>query len=236
MKINEKKESETAQSRIRQIFDILEKETDIPAMETDFDVNPRSFYLEHPYTFLVMVILSARAIDQQVNRATKSLFEVVKTPQEMLELGLEGLYSHINKVGIYKSKGVRIVNCTKILIEKHNSQVPETREELMALPGIGRKSADVVLNFLYQKPVIGVDTHVFRVATRLELAKATSREKMADELEQELPKILSEHQMQIAQHLLVLHGRYTCKAQNPNCGKCPLYDLCRSKDKIVKAE
>ena len=125
------------------------------------------------------------------------------------------------------------MECSKILVEKYGSKLPETREKLMELPGIGRKSADVILNVIYQKPTVAVDTHVFRVATRLELSDAKTRDNMAKELEEELPKVLSEKQMQIAHHLLVLHGRYVCKARKPSCEKCLLYEVCRSKDKKI---
>jgi endonuclease-3 len=209
--------------RVSQIFDLLSKEINVPETELEFD--------ENPYTLLVAVILSARSTDRQVNKATEPLFKIVDTPKKMLELGLEGLYSYINTVGLYKSKGTRIIGCSKILVEKYDSKLPETREELMELPGIGRKSADVILNVIHQKPTVAVDTHVFRVATRLELSDAKTRDKMAEELERELPKVLSDEQMQVAHHLLVLHGRYVCKARKPSCEKCLLYDVCKSKDK-----
>ena len=211
--------------RVSEIFDLLSEEIDVPETELEFD--------ENPYTLLVAVILSARSTDRQVNKATEGLFKIVDSPQKMLELGLEGLYSYINTVGLYKSKGSRIIECSKILVEKYDSKLPETREKLMELPGIGRKSADVILNIIYQKPTVAVDTHVFRVATRLELSNAKTRDNMAKELEEELPKVLSEKQMQIAHHLLVLHGRYVCKARKPSCEKCLLYEICRSKDKKI---
>lgn len=210
--------------RVSKIFNLLSEEIKIPQTELEFEDNP--------YTLMVAVILSARSTDKQVNRATEKLFRVVSTPEQMLQLGLDGLYSYINSVGLYKSKGQRIIDCSKILIEKHNSKLPTTREELMSLPGIGRKSADVLLNILFDKPTVAVDTHVFRVANRLELSESTTRDKMAEELERDLPKALDGAQMQVAHHLLVLHGRYICKARKPECARCVLYDLCNSKDKI----
>lgn len=219
---------EKDKKRVAQIFDLLSEEIDIPETELEFDGNA--------YTLLIAVILSAQSTDKQVNKVTGALFEVASTPEQMVKLGLEGLYSHIKTVGLYKSKGVRIIECSKLLIERHNSQVPETREELMDLPGIGRKSADVILNIIHQKPTVAVDTHVFRVATRLGLSDLKSRDKMAEELERELPKVLSPQRMQVAHHLMVLHGRYICKARKPSCEKCFLYDVCKSKDKVKLGE
>jgi len=211
-------------NRIQTIFQILKQR--IPEAEIELDYT-------NPYELLVSVILSAQSTDLQVNRATKNLFEVAPNFQKLVELGYDGLCQMVNSIGLYKTKAKNIIRTAEILLAKYDGQVPTTREELMSLPGIGLKSANVILNVLYHKITIAVDTHVFRVARRLSLSEAKSRDSMSHDLERTLPNYLDEQTMLIAHHLLVLHGRYTCKAIKPKCAACPLYIYCNSADKVV---
>jgi endonuclease-3 len=174
------------------------------------------------YTLLVAVILSAQATDTGVNKATKSLFAVVDSPQKMLDLGLEGLISHIKTVGLYPTKAKNIMGMSKILVNRFQGQIPSTREELETLPGVGRKTASVVLNVAFQEPTIPVDTHIFRVANRLQLAKGKTPLEVERGLERSIPQQFRVH----SHHWLILHGRYVCKARVPLCPTCILNDLC----------
>jgi endonuclease-3 len=174
------------------------------------------------YTFLVAVILSAQTTDVGVNKATRGLFKIVSTPEDMINLGEENLKSHIKTIGLFNAKAKNVMALSKILIEKFHSKVPETFDELVSLPGVGIKSANVFLNSMLNHPVIAVDTHVFRVAHRIGLSKATAPEKVGIDLE----KIIPEQWKVFANHSLVLHGRYICKAKKPMCEKCPISDLC----------
>jgi endonuclease-3 len=174
------------------------------------------------YTLLVAVILSAQATDTGVNKATKSLFAVVESPQKMLDLGLEGLISHIKTVGLYPTKAKNIMGMSKILVDQFQGQIPSTREELETLPGVGRKTASVVLNVAFQEPTIPVDTHIFRVANRLQLAKGKTPLEVERGLERSIPQQFRVH----SHHWLILHGRYVCKARVPLCPTCILNDLC----------
>jgi endonuclease-3 len=213
-------------NRVKQIFAILQEYIPIPETELEY---------ENPYTLLVAVILSAQSTDKQVNKVTDRLFTEADTPEKMVKLGYENLLTLINSVNLYKTKAKNIIGMSEMLIEKYNSTVPDNREDLMSLPGVGRKSADVMLNVVQKMPTIAVDTHVFRVAHRLELSEMCTRDRMAEDLEKSLAKCLDLKTLQEAHHLMVLHGRYVCKAQKPKCDICPLYDLCRSKDKISNA-
>lgn len=204
--------------RIKRIFDILHHEIPNAAIELEY---------EDPYCLLVSVVLSAQSTDLQVNRATKGLFPVANSPAKMVELGYEGLCNYVNSVGLYKTKAKNIIKLSQILIDKHGGRVPETKEKLMALPGVGLKSANVILNVLHHLPTMPVDTHVFRVATRLDISHAKTRDSMSIQLEKVLPKHLDSQMLVLAHHLLVLHGRYTCKAINPKCTQCPLKNLCK---------
>ena len=204
--------------RIKTIFDILHHEIPQAAIELEY---------EDPYCLLVSVVLSAQSTDVQVNRATRELFPVANSPEKMLALGYDGLCSYVNSVGLYKTKSKNIIRLSQILIEKHGGNVPETKEELMALPGVGLKSANVILNVLHHLPTMAVDTHVFRVATRLDISHTKTRDSMSIELEKILPKHLDSQMLVLAHHLLVLHGRYTCKAVNPKCSQCPLAHICK---------
>jgi endonuclease-3 len=185
--------------------------------------NPRTElnYLSD-YTFLVAVVLSAQTTDIQVNRVTSTLFKKYKTIDDILDLGLEGFASEIRSIGLYRSKAKYIMKFSKILKEKYNSKVPNCREDLESLPGIGRKSANVVLNTLFNEPAVAVDTHVLRLSKRLGLSENSDPRKVEYDLEKIIPDIYREK----ISNLLILHGRYTCKARKPNCPCCVLSDLC----------
>jgi endonuclease-3 len=180
-----------------------------------------------PYTLLVAVVLSAQATDTGVNKATAKLFQRVKTPKAMLELGEAGLKSHIKTIGLFNAKAKNVMALSKKLMDEFHGEVPRTREDLQSLPGVGRKTANVVLNVVYGEPTMAVDTHVFRVANRTGLAKG----KTPEEVEHKLVKNIPKKWMQHAHHWLILHGRYTCKARAPMCPTCIVRDLCAFKDK-----
>jgi endonuclease-3 len=176
----------------------------------------------NPYTLLVAVTLSAQATDVGVNKATKTLFKVADTPQKMLELGEEGLKTYIKTIGLYNAKAKNIMAAATLLVDEFNGQVPSTREELERLPGVGRKTANVVLNVAFGEPTLAVDTHIFRVSNRLGLTAAKTP--LAVELQ--LEKIIPDDYRLHAHHWLILHGRYICKARKPDCPNCFLADLC----------
>lgn len=186
--------------------------------------------LQYASTFqlLVAVILSAQATDKSVNIATRTLFADAPTPQSMLALGEDGLTEYIDRIGLYRNKARNVIATCAQLIEKHGGEVPHDREALEALPGVGRKTANVVLNTAFGEPTIAVDTHIFRVANRICLAKGKTP--LAVELK--LLKAVPEEYKQDAHHWLILHGRYVCKARKPECGRCAISDLCESKEKI----
>lgn len=181
----------------------------------------------NPYTLLVAVVLSAQATDTGVNKATAALFKKISTPEQMVALGLAGLKAHIKTIGLYNAKAHNIIALSRILIEKYASTVPATMQDLVSLPGVGRKTANVVLNIAFGKPTIAVDTHVFRVSNRTGLAPG----KTVEDVEQKLMKVVPERYLHHAHHWLILHGRYTCKARNPLCATCVERDLCAFKDK-----
>jgi endonuclease-3 len=176
------------------------------------------------YQLLVAVILSAQATDVGVNKATTRLFQAVHTPQEMLALGEEGLKQHIRSIGLYPSKARHILAMSQLLMERHGGQVPASRAELEALPGVGRKTANVVLNVAFGEPTMAVDTHIFRVANRTGLAPGKTVREVEDQLMTQVPDAYRQH----AHHWLILHGRYICKARKPLCERCPIVDLCAS--------
>lgn len=185
--------------------------------------HPRSdlqFY--SPYTLMVAVVLSAQATDVGVNKATPALFAVADTPSAMLALGRERLEHYIKTINFYPTKARAILGAAKMLVEEYEGQVPQEREALMRLPGVGRKSANVILNVAFGQPTIGVDTHIFRVANRTGLAPAPTPEAVEEELMDVVPEEFLPH----AHHWLVLHGRYICKARKPHCLGCPVHDLC----------
>ena len=175
------------------------------------------------YTLLVSVVLSAQATDKSVNKATESLYQKVDTPQEMLELGEEGLIGYIKSIGLYKNKAKNVIALSKILIEKFNSEIPKTREDLMSLPGVGRKTANVILNVVYGEKTMPVDTHLLRISPRIGLSFGTTPES----IEMDLLKIIPDEYMQHAHHWLILHGRYVCTARNPKCSECLISDICQ---------
>ncbi len=192
----------------------------IPNPETELNYST-------PFELLIAVILSAQATDKGVNIATSKLFPVANTPQAIYDLGEEKLKSYIKTIGLYNTKAANIIKTCKILIEHHNSIVPDNRKALESLPGVGRKTANVVLNTAYGQPTMAVDTHIFRVANRTKLAPG----KTVLEVEKKLLKYTPKQYIIPAHHLLILHGRYTCTARKPRCGACCIYDLCEYKDK-----
>ncbi len=202
----------------RQIFERLAAENPHPQTELNYN---------NPFELLIAVILSAQATDVGVNKATARLFPVANTPESILALGLDGLKDYIKTIGLYNAKAENIIKTCRILMEKYNSQVPETRAALEALPGVGRKTANVVLNTAFGLPCIAVDTHIFRVANRTGLAKG----KTPLEVEKKLEKTIDKAFLKDAHHWLVLHGRYVCLARKPKCPDCIISDLCEYKDK-----
>jgi endonuclease-3 len=193
-------------------------------------LNPRPVTeLEHgsPFELLVAVILSAQATDKGVNTATRKLFPVANTPQAILALGAEGLTSYVKTIGLYPAKVKNILATCRILLERHGGQVPQDRDALQELPGVGRKTASVVLNSAFGVPAMPVDTHIFRVSNRLGLAPGANPRAVEDGLLKCIPPEYLLH----AHHWLLLHGRYVCKALKPDCAKCPLVDLCEFKGK-----
>lgn len=181
----------------------------------------------NPYTLLVAVALSAQATDVSVNLATRKLFEAADSPEKMLALGEEGLKAHIKTIGLFNTKARNVIAMAEQLVSEHGGKVPRTREELEKLPGVGRKTANVVLNIAFRQPTIAVDTHVFRVANRTGLAPG----KTTLEVELKLARITPEPFLLHAHHWLILHGRYICKARKPECWRCPVIDLCRYEPK-----
>ena len=179
------------------------------------------------FTLLVAVVLSAQATDKGVNKATKALFAVADTPEKMAALGEDGIRDYIKTIGLYKAKAKNVFLLCQKLIAEFNSTVPQTREELMSLPGVGRKTANVVLNIAFGHATIAVDTHLFRVSNRTGLAPATTPENVELHLDKTIPTEFKRH----AHHWLILHGRYVCKARKPDCPVCVVNDLCAFKDK-----
>lgn len=181
----------------------------------------------NPYTLLVAVALSAQATDVGVNKATRALFQIADDPAKMLALGEAGLKEHIKTIGLFNTKAKHVIALSAQLLEKHGGQVPEDRDALEALPGVGRKTANVVLNIAFGHPLIAVDTHIFRVGNRTGLAKGATPLAVEQVLEKVTPPEFRLH----AHHWLILHGRYICKARKPDCGACPVEDLCEFKGK-----
>jgi len=182
------------------------------------------------YQLLVAVTLSAQATDVGVNKATRALFEIVKTPQDMLDLGLDGLKDHIKTIGLFNTKAANVMAMAQILVDKHGGEVPADRDLLVELPGVGRKTANVVLNCAFGMETFAVDTHIFRVGNRTGLAKGKTPEAVEKQLEKHVPGPFRVG----AHHWLILHGRYICKARTPECWRCPEVDLCAFKDKVLQ--
>ena len=207
-------------AEILEIMHLFEAQDPNPKCELDF---------KNAYTLLVAVILSAQSTDKGVNKATKSLFEVADTPQKMLDLGLEKLKNYIKTIGLYNNKAQNIMRMSRELVEKYDGEVPNLRQELESLAGVGRKTANVVLNVWFDKPTLAVDTHVFRIAHRLGFSDG----KTPRDVEDDLLKVLPDQYVKNANHWLVLFGRYVCKALKPDCINCPIKDYCKSRDKRV---
>jgi endonuclease-3 len=186
--------------------------------------------LEHasPFELLVAVILSAQATDKSVNLATRELFPVANTPQKIVDLGEDELRGYVQRIGLYQTKSKHIIRMCRILLEQHDGQVPQTREALEALPGVGRKTANVILNTAFGQPTIAVDTHIFRISNRIGLAPG----KDVQEVEKKLLKFVPDEFKLDAHHWLILHGRYTCVARKPKCSECIINDLCEFKEKM----
>lgn len=206
-------------ARRRALFERLKRANPAPTTELHY---------QSPFELLIAVILSAQATDKGVNLATAKLFPIANTPQAILKLGLRGLKRYIRTIGLYNTKAANILKTCRLLMERHDGQVPRRREELEALPGVGRKTANVILNTAFGEPTIAVDTHIFRVANRTGLAPG----KNVLEVERKLMKAVPQTYRQDAHHWLILHGRYTCIARKPRCGSCAIYDLCEYKDKV----
>lgn len=202
-----------------EIFTRLRAENPHPTTELNYST---------PFELLIAVILSAQATDKGVNKATDKLFPAANTPETILALGEEGLKQHIKTIGLFNSKAANIIKTCRILLEQYNSEVPEDRQALEALPGVGRKTANVVLNTAFGHPTMAVDTHIFRVANRTGIAKG----KTVLEVETKLLKYVPKEFLHDAHHWLILHGRYICVARKPKCGACIIEDLCEYKHKV----
>ncbi len=205
-------------AEVARFYALLAERMPAPRSELEF---------HNPYTLLVAVVLSAQATDAGVNKATKDLFPRVDTPQKMLDLGEEGLKAHIRTIGLFNTKAKNILALSRLLVENHGGQVPRERDALEALPGVGRKTANVVLNVAFGHPTIAVDTHIFRVANRSGLAPGKTPEAVEDRLERITPP---ERKLN-AHHWLILHGRHVCKARKPDCPACVVRKLCKFKEK-----
>jgi len=202
----------------QEIFERLRAENPHPTTELNYS---------NPFELLIAVILSAQATDKGVNIATDKLFPVANTPEAILKLGLEGLKGYIKTIGLFNTKAANVMKTCAILAEQHNSVVPDTREALEALPGVGRKTANVVLNTAYGQPTMAVDTHIYRVSNRTNIAPG----KTVLDVEKKLLKFIPKEFIIDAHHWLILHGRYTCIARKPKCGSCLIEDLCEFKKK-----
>ncbi len=215
-----KRLSPKERARVDELFDRFSTLSDDPRTELHFT---------SPFTLVVAVALSAQATDVGVNKATAKLFPVASTPADMAALGVDGLIPYINSIGLFRNKAKNVIALSEIILEKHGGEVPLNREDLEALPGVGRKTASVVLNELGVEPAIAVDTHVFRVSHRLKLSAG----KTPDKVEQDLMAIVPEPYLTRAHHWLILHGRYVCVARKPKCLECRVSDLCPSRELFV---
>ena len=202
----------------REIFERLRAANPNPKTELNYST---------PFELLVAVVLSAQATDKSVNKATARLFPLANTPRALLQLGEEGLKREIRTIGLFNSKAVNLIKTCRVLLEQHAGEVPQQREALEALPGVGRKTANVILNTAFGQPTLAVDTHIFRVANRTRLAQGRN----VLEVEQRLLRWTPKEFLQDAHHWLILHGRYTCVARTPRCGACVIEDLCEYKEK-----
>lgn len=201
-------------AEICEVFERLKRQNPSPSSELKWT---------NPYTMLVSTVLSAQATDKSVNKATESLYKIADTPEKMLALGEDGLISYIKSIGLYRGKARHVIALSKMLIEKFNGVVPQSREEIQMLPGAGRKTANVVLNVVFHQPVMPVDTHLLRICPKIGLAEG----KTPLEVEESLMERIPEKYLLHAHHWLILHGRYVCKARNPLCSECIIADICR---------
>ena len=215
-----KRLSPTEKARVAELFRRFSQTIEDPKTELEF---------QDPFTLVVAVALSAQATDKSVNKATQKLFAVADTPAKMLALGEEGLIPYIASIGLFRTKAKNVIKLSRIVEEEYGGQVPLNRAALQALPGVGRKTASVVLNELRIEPASAVDTHVFRVSHRLKLSAG----KTPDEVEADLMAITPKPYLTRAHHWLILHGRYTCVARRPKCEVCPVRDLCPSRDLFI---
>ncbi|MBE6452745.1 MAG: endonuclease III [Alphaproteobacteria bacterium] len=204
---------------ICKILDIFKSQNNTPQSELNY---------HNAYTLLVAIVLSAQSTDKGVNKATTELFKIADTPQKMLELGIDKLKDHIKTIGLYNNKAKNIIELSKRLVDEYNGEVPSNREILESLPGVGRKTANVLLNVWWKQPTVAVDTHVLRLAKRLNLSNGNT----PLSVEADLNKLPDEYKLYL-NHWLVLFGRYICKAQKPNCHQCPISDFCKSTDKQI---
>ncbi len=209
-------------SRIFEFFSRLAQ--DNPAPETELEYG-------NPYQLLVAVTLSAQATDVGVNKATRALFREVTMPDQMIAIGEEGLKQHIKTIGLFNTKAKNVISMAQRLVDDFGGEVPSTREALVTLPGVGRKTANVVLNCAFGQETFAVDTHIFRVGNRTGLARGKTPEQVEARLDKRVPAPFRLH----AHHWLILHGRYTCKARTPECWRCPVIDLCAYKAKVLTA-
>jgi len=212
--------SRLSKAEIMQLFSAFEKQNPVPEGELHYT---------NDFTLLVAVVLSAQATDIGVNKATKSLYEIADTPEKMVALGLENITRHIKTIGLYRNKAKNVLGLSEKLIAEFNSAVPDTRAELESLPGVGRKTANVVLNIAFGKPTIAVDTHLFRLGNRTGLAPGKTPLEVETGLEKSIPAQFMQH----AHHWLILHGRYVCKARKPDCAACIIANWCKYKDKTL---
>ena len=215
-----KRLSAAEKARVEELFRRFSQTIEDPRTELEF---------QDPFTLVVAVVLSAQATDKSVNKATEKLFKVADTPAKMLALGEARLIPFIASIGLFRTKAKNVIALSRILVEQYGGEVPLEREKLQALPGVGRKTASVVLNELRIEPAIAVDTHVFRVSHRLKLSAG----KTPDEVEHDLMAIVPEPYLTRAHHWLILHGRYTCVARRPKCEECVVRDLCPSRDLFI---
>ncbi|WP_230292467.1 endonuclease III [Croceicoccus sp. Ery5] len=208
-------------AEVFEFFRLLAEDNPDPQTELEFG---------NTYQLVVAVALSAQATDVGVNKATRRLFEQVKTPQQMLDLGEDGLKEHIKTIGLFNSKAKNVIAAAQMLVDDYGGEVPRDRDALVRLPGVGRKTANVVLNCAFGEAVFPVDTHVFRVGNRTGIARGKTPEKVEAQLEKKVPEPFRVG----AHHWLILHGRYLCKARTPECWRCPVVDLCGFRDKVLE--
>ena len=201
-----------SEKEIVKVFERFKKQNPEPKSELEYS---------SPFTLLVAVVLSAQATDKSVNKVTRELFKVAKSPEQMVELGEEKLIDYIRSIGLYKNKAHNVIGLSKMLISEFNSQVPSTREELEKLPGVGRKTANVVLNVVFNQPTMPVDTHLLRISPKIGFAKGNSTLEIEKSLVERIPKKYMLH----AHHWLILHGRYVCTARSPKCDECIINDI-----------